>query len=234
MSFQKRLSLSLRTANNTIPADVTVESAGSPGVDTAVATGSYRVDLPIGAYTAANLNSVALLASQTVTIYVGGTDEIQSVSISGTPAGGTFTLTFGAATTATIPFNATATQVQTALNAISTIGGSTHGSVVCTGGPLPGTPVAVRFSGDLAQTNVAAMTAASGGLTGGTTPTASVSTTTAGVAPDQTLVLAAGLMTAWMTGMLTTNPLTANASRWTCTNSSGAAAQVRADLGVTA
>jgi hypothetical protein len=231
MSVQNRFTTSLRTANGTVTKDQTVESATAPVIDTSVATGRYRAALPTISYTAANLNSVYVVASQTTTLYVNGTDEVQSVSITGTPTGGTFTLTFNAVTTAAIPYNATATQVQTALNAISTIGGATHGSVVCTGGPLPGTPVAVAFGGDLAQTNVAAMTANSAGLTGGTTPTASVSTTTAGVAPDQTLALQAGIPSTWATGKLYSNFLTANCVRLTASNASGSASQIQIYLG---
>lgn len=49
-------------------------------------------------------------------------DEVQTVTINGAPTGGTFTLTFSGQTTAAIPFNATALQVQAALLALSTIG----------------------------------------------------------------------------------------------------------------
>jgi hypothetical protein len=108
--------------------------------------------------------------------------EVQRVTITGTPTGGTFTLTFGGQTTATIAYNATASAVQTALAALSTIG---TGNVSCAGGPLPGTPVDVTFTGTLAQQNVASLTATGTGLTGGTSPAVAISTTTAGAAPTQ-------------------------------------------------
>jgi len=103
--------------------------------------------------------------------------EVQTVTITGTPTGGTFTLTFSGQTTGTIAYNATASTVQTALEALSNIA---PGDVVCTGGPLPGTAVVVTFGGQYAGTDVSQMTASGAGLTGGTTPTVTVTTTTAG------------------------------------------------------
>jgi hypothetical protein len=82
----------------------------------------------------------------------------QIITTTGTVSGGTFTLTFTnnagvAQTTGTIAFNATAATVQAALVALSNIG---SGNVVCSGGPLPGTPVLVQFQGTLAafQNNI--------------------------------------------------------------------------------
>jgi hypothetical protein len=110
---------------------------------------------------------------------VPGTNEVQTLTITGTPTGGTFTLTYAGQTTATIAFNAAAAAVQSALEALSNIA---VGDVVCAGGALPGTPVTITFGGSLAGADVAQITAASGGLTGGTTPTATVTTTTPGTA----------------------------------------------------
>ncbi|SRR5579884_735727 len=99
-------------------------------------------------------------------------DEIQSISISGGPTGGTFTLTFGGQTTSTIAYNASAATVQAALNALSSIGAN---GVTCSGGPLPGTAITVEFTGSgLKDSNQALITANSSGLTGGTTPTVNV------------------------------------------------------------
>jgi hypothetical protein len=111
-------------------------------------------------------------------VILGGTqaNEVQRVTITGTPTGGTFTLTYAGQTTAPIAHNAAAAAVQSALEALSNIG---VGDVVCSGGPLPGSFVAVTFQGALANTDVTQMTAASS-LTGGTTPTVAVTTTTPG------------------------------------------------------
>lgn len=111
-------------------------------------------------------------------ITVAGTNEVQTVTITGAPTGGNFTLTFNGQTTANIPWNATAAQVQAALEALSNID---PGDVAVTGGPGPGTPYVVTFAeqGAYSGTNVAQMTAAHT-FTGGTTPNLSVSTTTGG------------------------------------------------------
>lgn len=102
--------------------------------------------------------------------------EIQTLTITGIPTGGTFTITFAGQTTTAIPYNAVATAVGAALIALSNIG---PGDVVCTGGPLPGTPVVITFGGAYAGTDVALMTTTSS-LTGGTTPAATITTTTPG------------------------------------------------------
>lgn len=114
-----------------------------------------------------------------------GTNEVQTVSITGAPTGGTFTLTFNAQTTAAIAFDATAAAVRSALEALSTIG---SGNVTSSGGPLPGTAVTVTFVGALARQDVAQMTATSA-LTGGVSPAVSVATTAAGsaVSPAESL-----------------------------------------------
>lgn len=107
----------------------------------------------------------------------GGTNEVQTVTISGAPTGGTFTLGFNGSTTAAIAYNATGGTVQAALVALPSIG---TGNVQVTGGPGPGTPYVVTFIGTLANTNVGQMTAAAT-LTGGTTPAVTVTTTTEGI-----------------------------------------------------
>jgi hypothetical protein len=102
------------------------------------------------------------------------TDEVQSVTITGSPTGGTFTLTFSGSTTAAINHNAAASTVQSALRAIDSIDGANVSVSGSAGGPYT-----VTFIGELAATNVAAMTATSS-LTGGTTPGVTIATVTAG------------------------------------------------------
>lgn len=113
--------------------------------------------------------------------YSAATSEAQTVTITGTPAGGSFTLTFDGATTGTIAYNAAAAAVLAALNALPNI---TPGDVTVTGGPGPGTPYVVTFGGQYAGTDVGQMTADDSGLTGGTSPEVTVTTTTAGGAED--------------------------------------------------
>lgn len=104
-----------------------------------------------------------------------GTAEVQTVTVTGTPTGGTFTLTFDGATTAAIAFDAVAADVQSALEALANV---EPGDVTATGGPLPAA-VTVTFTG-FAGTNVPQMTADASGLTGGTDPDVVVATTTEG------------------------------------------------------
>jgi hypothetical protein len=84
-----------------------------------------------------------------------------------------FTITWSGQTTASIDDDATAAEVQAALEALSNIG---VGDVVVTGGPLASGPFTVTFTGALAGTDVAAMTTTPTGGTG----TVVVATATAG------------------------------------------------------
>ena len=114
-----------------------------------------------------------------------GTNEIQTVTITGTPTGGTFRLTFNGEQTATIAHNAAAATVRTALEALP---GVEVGDVTVGGGPGPGTPYTVTFTGRFATSDVPLMTA-SHTFTGGTAPNVTVATTTAGVAPKSAVWL---------------------------------------------
>lgn len=87
-----------------------------------------------------------------------GSSEVQTVTITGGPTGGTFTLTFDGQTTSTIAYNASAATVETALEALSNI-----------------TAVAVTKSGWVYTVtfsdpsgNVSQMTGSGSSLTGGT------------------------------------------------------------------
>lgn len=103
-----------------------------------------------------------------------GTNEVQSVTISGGPTGGSFTLTFKGNTTAAIAHNATGATVQTALEPLPSIGA---GNVTVTGSG--GGPHTVTFVGFLSSKDVEQMTATSN-LTGGTSPAVTVATSTQG------------------------------------------------------
>lgn len=138
--------------------------------------------LPLGKITASGLYAP----------YAGPTNEVQTVTITGGPTGGTFTLTWNGQTTAAIAYNATAAAVQSALEALSNIA---PGDVTVTGSA--GGPYTVTFGGAQLGEDVAQMTASGAGLTGGTSPAVSISTTTAGgaaSASDGTEVLAGFLL----------------------------------------
>lgn len=102
---------------------------------------------------------------------LGVTQGVQTVTISGGPTGGTFTLTYEGQTTTPLAWNALGTAVQTALSLLSTIGAD-NVSVSGNG------PYVVTFQGALAGQTASVLTADSSGLTGGTTPSIAVSLVT--------------------------------------------------------
>ena len=88
--------------------------------------------------------------------------SLQRIAITGTPTGGTFTVTVpGYGTTAAIAYNATSAAVATAIGLVVP-----NATVTATGGPLPGTPVDVTI---MPQYLGAALTTTDS-LTGGSTP----------------------------------------------------------------
>lgn len=98
------------------------------------------------------------------------TDEVQTITQGGSGLT-SYTLTYAGQTTASIAQAATAATVQAALEALSNIA---VGDVTVTGSA--GGPYTVTFGGNLANTNVAQMTATPTGGTG----TVTIATTTAG------------------------------------------------------
>jgi hypothetical protein len=126
---------------------------------------------------------IAPITATGITTLTSGTpaNEVQTITITGTPTGGNFTLTFDGQTTAAIAYNAAASAVVTALVALSNID---SGDVTGGGGALPGSAVTITFGGQFQYTDVALMTADDSGLTGGTTPEVAVTTTTPGVGVD--------------------------------------------------
>jgi len=129
----------------------------------------------------------------------GGTNEVQRIAITGSPTGGTFTLSFtppagsSAETTGDIAFNATAAAVRTALAALPSIGSTAN--VNTSVGPLPGTAVNVTFQGTLGSRNIPEMTATSS-LTGGTSPAVALTTTTQGATRFPKLAKRVGFVSA--------------------------------------
>ena len=115
---------------------------------------------------------------------VAGTDEVQTITFGGTPTGGTFKLAFKSKTTAAISWSATnatlVSNIDTALGALSTIGGASN--VTTAVGTMTagiGT-ITVTFVGALAKKAVPLITVADNSLTG-TDPTVAVTETTPGV-----------------------------------------------------
>jgi hypothetical protein len=194
-------------------ANVTVTFAGPLSV------GAQPVISAAGS-TLTGAGSPTVKLAHTTTGAVGA--AVQTLSVTGTPTGGGFALSFGGQTTGSIPFNATAAAVQTALTALGGIGA---GNVVCAGGPLPGTAVTITFAGSLAVGPQPLIAVAANTLTGGTTPVPAIASTTPGVATAdvQTLSLTGGPTTGTFT--LTFQAQTTAAIPWNATN-----AQVQAAL----
>jgi len=111
----------------------------------------------------------------TTAVIDGKSNEVQTATITGSPTGGTFTLTYSGQTTAGIPYNATANTVKNNIQGLSTVG---TGNVSVTGSA--GGPYTITFQQDLAGVNAAAMTASGAGLTGGSSPNVNIATATAG------------------------------------------------------
>lgn len=103
-------------------------------------------------------------------------DEVQSLTTTGTPTGGSIKLTFQGQTTADIAYNAAASAVQSALLALSNLD---TGDVVASGGALGTAPVVLTFGGRFKGANVPTITVTST-LTGGTNPSAAITVTTQG------------------------------------------------------
>jgi hypothetical protein len=121
-----------------------------------------------------NLKASLTYPAGTVLGELVGTDEVQTVTIAGGATGGTFTITFGGQTTSAIPYGSSASVVQAALEALSSIG---IGNILVS---KAADVYTLTFRNALGQQNVAQVTASAASLTGGT-PTITPATATAGV-----------------------------------------------------
>ena len=88
-------------------------------------------------------------------------NAVQTLTITGSPTGGTFTLTFEGATTAPIPWNGTVVQVQTALSALPTVGPN----ITVAGTAMPAGSMTLTFGGGQAGAVVPAITGSGALLT---------------------------------------------------------------------
>lgn len=109
-----------------------------------------------------------------------GTNDVFTISVTGTPTGGSFTVNVDGVT-ATINYNSTAAAAQTALQALSTVG---SGNLTVTGGPLPGSALVGAWTNNYQGKFKNAPTIGTNSLTGGTSPTPSIAHTTSGVVGD--------------------------------------------------
>jgi hypothetical protein len=150
-----------------------VEGTGLIDISTGDATSDYEFPMSWGPL----VSQDAWIGMEWAPDFAAGlTNAIQDISINNGPTGGTFTLTYGGHTTTGITYNAAATTVQAALQALASIG---SGNVVITG-PAGG-PYVATFQGSLAGESIATMTSNASGLTGGIgTVSITITTTTVG------------------------------------------------------
>lgn len=116
----------------------------------------------------------AMFVSDPVFVQSASVNEAQTISITGVPTGGTYTLTFDGQTTAAITYNANAAAVTAALVALSNVD---SGDITVTG-TYPN--FTATFGGQYQSRNVPQMTATSS-LTGGTAPAVAIATSVAGL-----------------------------------------------------
>jgi hypothetical protein len=145
-----------------------------------------------------------------------GTNAVQTLSITGTPTGGTFTLSFAGETTAAIAYNATAAAVATALVALGVVGASGFAG---SGGDLPGTPAVLTAGGNLGHKLIPVITVDGSGLTGGSSPAASIANTTPGVTATARGALPGALLIDTTNKTLNQNTGTALAPVWSVVTS---------------
>ena len=147
-----------------------------------------------------------------------GTDEVQTLTIGGTPTGGTFKLTFDGHTTGPITWSATnntlIANVDAALEALQNIG---SGGVVCADSTLSSGigALTITFSGAaMAKRAVPTITVASNSLTG-TSPTVAVAETTPGVEATHRSAPKGALLVDTTNAKLYINTGSAGAPTWT-------------------
>lgn len=202
-------------------------ASASPNLEWAIPTGSVNLKTSSSSFQSSKVQSIFMYSDQTITLAAGGANDLQTLTITGgTATGGTFTLTFGAQTTSAIPYNATASQVQTALQALSSIGA---GNMLCTGGPLPSVGIACEFSGSLALASQSVMTHTDS-LTGSGSPVISIAHTATGSAATFSAVLIAGVPLIWDVAGIYTYPFPATVNSLWASNSSGAQANFHARI----
>ena len=145
-----------------------------------------QVVTPAAPSTYDRVDTVVVQSNGTVAIKQGApataaaTYEVDSIAVTGTPTGGSFLISFaynGVTYTISVPYNSSASALNTQLGALVP---ALPASLTATGGALPGTALTLTassaFEGPI--TNQAVVY---NGLTGGTTPAATFTVTTAGV-----------------------------------------------------
>lgn len=125
-----------------------------------------------------NMATLLTMAGMTGTVQAGaGVNAQHTLATTGTVTGGTFTLALGSVVSAPIPWNVTGAGIIPYLESLYGKGNV----VLVSGGPLPATPIIVKYIGDYGAQVVAVETVSNTGLTG-TTPAVTDTSSTAGSA----------------------------------------------------
>lgn len=148
---------------------------------------------------------------------VQGTNEVQTLTIGGTPTGGTFKLAFDGYTSGPITWSSTNStllaNIQAALDAMPNVG--TNGIVAAAGSLTAGIgTITLTFGGNLINLAVALATVANNSLTG-TAPTLEVAETTPGVTATARGAKKGALLVDTTNGKLYINTNTALDPTWT-------------------
>lgn len=150
---------------------------------------------------------------------VAGTNEVQTLTIGGTPTGGTFVLSYEGRSTTAIPWNSTnATLLASMQTALDAAYGTN--SIVAAAGTLTagiGT-ITLTFGGNLARKAVVNMVVANNSLTG-TAPTLAIAETTPGVDASARGAPIGTLLTDTTNGKVYINTGTASNPTWTVVGS---------------
>jgi hypothetical protein len=113
-------------------------------------------------------------------------NAVQTLTETGSPTGGTFTLSYGGQVTAGISFEATGTKIVEELVKLSTIASSENIAIKSTGSTKISAGAAeVEFKGELGNAAQPLLVVNSAGLTGGTTPKVTATTTTPGTTAEK-------------------------------------------------
>lgn len=150
-----------------------------------------------------------------------GTNEVQTLTIGGTPTSGTFKIAFDGFTSAAITWSATnatlLANIQAALDAMPNVG--TNGCVAAAGSLTAGIgTITLTFGANLAKLAVPTMTIANNSLAG-TSPTLAIAETTPGVTATERGAGVGALLVDTTNGKAYINTGTALAPTWTVVGS---------------
>jgi hypothetical protein len=163
------------TAANTLGASATTLGTLDITANLMLEASAAQSITELANWDATSKRTIMLEFIETIGSIEAGANEVQTITVTGTPTGGSFTVNAFGTTVGPIAFNSTAAAAQPLFDAAFGAG-----TTVVTGGPLPGTPLTVTFGGTMAGYNWPQLSLGTNSLTGGATPTATFATTTPG------------------------------------------------------